>query len=56
MTSAPAPEFARVEAALAARQPSRMVPDLDRITDLLDLMGAPQLAYPSIHILSLIHI
>lgn len=50
MTSAPAPEFARVEAALAARQPSRMVPDLDRITDLLDLMGAPQLAYPSIHI------
>jgi len=27
-----------------------MVPDLDRITDLLDLLGSPQRAYPSIHI------
>jgi dihydrofolate synthase/folylpolyglutamate synthase len=43
-------ELARVEKALAARFPSRMVPDLDRITDLLDLLGSPQRAYPSIHI------
>jgi dihydrofolate synthase/folylpolyglutamate synthase len=27
-----------------------MVPDLDRIVDLLDLLGEPQRAYPSIHI------
>lgn len=27
-----------------------MVPDLDRIQALLDLLGSPQLAYPSIHI------
>src|SRR5438874_13246861 len=27
-----------------------MVPDLARITDLLDLLGDPQRAYPSIHI------
>src|ERR1041384_3773838 len=27
-----------------------MVPDLDRIVDLLALLGDPQLAYPSIHI------
>src|SRR4051812_41741937 len=27
-----------------------MVPDLDRIVDLMDLLGSPQRAYPSIHI------
>src|SRR3954471_20314757 len=42
--------LARVEQALEARFPSRMVPDLDRITDLLDLLGSPQRGYPSIHI------
>jgi dihydrofolate synthase / folylpolyglutamate synthase len=42
--------LARVEKALEARFPSRMVPDLDRITDLLDLLGSPQRGYPSIHI------
>jgi dihydrofolate synthase/folylpolyglutamate synthase len=41
---------ARVEKALASRFPTRMVPDLDRIKDLLDLLGSPQRAYPSIHI------
>src|SRR3954471_20955408 len=41
--------LARVEKALEVRFPSRMVPDLDRITDLLDLLGSPQRAYPSIH-------
>src|SRR4051794_15537360 len=42
--------LARVEKALEARFPTRMVPDLDRITDLLDLLGQPQRAYPSIHL------
>src|SRR3954463_3670166 len=42
--------LARVEQALEARFPTRMVPDLDRITDLLDLLGQPQRAYPSIHL------
>ena len=42
--------LARVEKALQERFPSRMVPDLDRITDLLDLLGSPQRSYPSIHI------
>ena len=40
----------RVEKALEERFPSRMVPDLDRITDLLDLLGSPQRSYPSIHV------
>jgi dihydrofolate synthase/folylpolyglutamate synthase len=42
--------LARVEKALEERFPSRMVPDLDRIVDLLTLLGDPQLAFPSIHI------
>ncbi len=42
--------LARVEQALAGRFPARMVPDLDRISDLLDLLGSPEKAYPSIHI------
>jgi len=42
--------LARVDKALEARFPTRMVPDLDRITDLLDLLGEPQRAFPSIHI------
>jgi dihydrofolate synthase/folylpolyglutamate synthase len=42
--------LARVDKALEARYPTRMVPDLDRIVDLLDLLGDPQLGYPSIHI------
>jgi dihydrofolate synthase/folylpolyglutamate synthase len=42
--------LARVEKGLEARFPTRMVPDLDRITELLDLLGSPQRAYPSIHI------
>src|SRR5947199_10530121 len=41
---------ARVDKALEARCPTRMVPDLDRVTDLLDLLGEPQRTYPSIHI------
>jgi len=42
--------LARVEKALEERFPSRMVPDLDRIVDLLNLLGDPQRAFPSIHI------
>jgi dihydrofolate synthase/folylpolyglutamate synthase len=42
--------LARVEKALEERFPTRMVPDLDRIVDLLDLLGDPQRALPSIHI------
>ena len=42
----------RVLASLAGRFPSedRMVPDLDRIRQLCDLLGSPQRAYPSIHL------
>src|SRR3954454_11399969 len=42
--------LARVEKALDERFPSRMVPDLDRIVDLLDILGSPQRGYPSVHI------
>jgi len=42
--------LARVEKALEARFPTRMVPDLERITDPLDLLGQPQRSYPSIHL------
>lgn len=42
----------RVLAELATRYPSedRMIPDLERIRRLTDLMGSPQLAYPSVHL------
>jgi dihydrofolate synthase/folylpolyglutamate synthase len=42
--------LARVDKALEDRYPTRMVPDLDRIVDLLALLGDPQRGYPSIHI------
>ena len=42
--------LARVERALEGRFPSRMVPDLERITDVLDLLGSPQQAFASVHI------
>ena len=35
---------------LFARQPNRMVPDLDRIRGLSDLLGHPEQAYPSVHV------
>ncbi len=41
---------ARVAAALTARHPHVMLPDLTRMTDLVDLLGSPQRAYPSIHL------
>ena len=35
---------------LFARQPNRMVPDLDRIRALCDLLGHPEQAYPAVHV------
>jgi len=46
----PEQALAAVERALAARNPDRIAPTLDRILALLDLMGEPQRAYPSIHV------
>ncbi|MEV5447592.1 Mur ligase family protein, partial [Streptomyces sp. NPDC052644] len=43
-------EFAAVDAELAARGFTRMHFSLDRIESLLDLLGSPQRAYPSIHL------
>ncbi|MFC7242367.1 bifunctional folylpolyglutamate synthase/dihydrofolate synthase [Catellatospora aurea] len=42
--------YAEVEAALDRRGFTRMVFDLGRIEDLLDVLGSPQRAYPSIHL------
>jgi dihydrofolate synthase/folylpolyglutamate synthase len=56
MTSDPggAGELRRVEAALAGRidaeQVSAPMPDIARMTDLMDLLGSPQRSYPSIHL------
>lgn len=49
----PAPTEADVASAMAtlfARQPNRMVPDLDRITTLVELLGRPDLAHPCVHV------
>ncbi|MGH7644722.1 MAG: dihydrofolate synthase, partial [Gemmatimonadales bacterium] len=37
-------------AALFARVPTRMVPGLERITMLMELLGRPDQAFPSIHV------
>jgi dihydrofolate synthase/folylpolyglutamate synthase len=42
--------YADVVAELFARLPNRMVPNLDRITTLVELLGRPDQAFPSIHI------
>ena len=40
-----------IEAALLKRWPeTRIAPSLDRIAHLVDLLGSPQLSYPTIHI------
>lgn len=44
------PDYDAAVAALAARGPGRMVPDLTRITTLLELLGDPQHAFPSVHV------
>jgi dihydrofolate synthase/folylpolyglutamate synthase len=43
-------EYAAVEAELNQRGFTRMVFDLGRIEELLDVLGSPQRAYPSIHL------
>ncbi|MEO3748490.1 folylpolyglutamate synthase/dihydrofolate synthase family protein [Plantactinospora sp. B5E13] len=43
-------EFGAVEAELAERGFTRMVFDLGRIEELLDVLGSPQRAYPAIHL------
>jgi dihydrofolate synthase/folylpolyglutamate synthase len=42
----------RVQQALATRYPAedRMVPDVDRISMLVDLLGSPHRAYPAVHL------
>lgn len=43
--------FAAIEAALIGRWPeTRIAPSLERISALVDMLGSPQLAYPTIHI------
>lgn len=42
--------FTEAEGALLARGRGRMVPDLDRITLLLELLGQPQRSYPTVHV------
>ena len=42
--------FAQAEADLDARQPTRMVPDLDRIRAVAELLDHPERTYPSIHV------
>src|SRR5918992_1307987 len=42
--------YDEIVAQLFARHPNRMVPDLDRITTLAELLGRPDQAFPSIHI------
>ena len=42
--------YDRAVAELTARGMGRMIPDLDRITRLAELLGDPQLAYPSVHV------
>jgi dihydrofolate synthase/folylpolyglutamate synthase len=42
--------YAQALRALEARLPTRMVPDLDRMRALSDLLNQPQRSYPSIHI------
>ena len=43
-------DFADAIEDLAARQPERMVPNLERITALAELLDNPQRTYPSIHV------
>lgn len=43
-------ELARVQAVLNGRFPHKMLPDLTRMTTLVDLLGHPEQAYPTIHL------
>ncbi len=48
--SQPTDDLSRVEKALAGRFPHTMRPDLSRMTQLVDLLGHPEQAFPSIHL------
>ena len=43
-------ELARVQKVLDGRFPHKMLPDLSRMTTLVDLLGHPEQAYPTIHL------
>jgi dihydrofolate synthase/folylpolyglutamate synthase len=43
-------ELKRVQAALNQRFPHKMLPDITRMKTLVDLLGHPELAYPTIHL------
>ncbi|GIF07520.1 bifunctional folylpolyglutamate synthase/dihydrofolate synthase [Actinoplanes siamensis] len=43
-------EYSEVEAALEERGFTRMVFDMQKIRDLMDVLGSPQRAYPAIHL------
>jgi dihydrofolate synthase/folylpolyglutamate synthase len=43
-------ELARVEKILAGRFPHKMLPDISRMRTLVDLLGHPEQAYPTIHL------
>jgi dihydrofolate synthase/folylpolyglutamate synthase len=43
-------DLSRVEKALAGRFPHRMIPDLERMRELVDLLGHPERAFPVIHL------
>jgi dihydrofolate synthase/folylpolyglutamate synthase len=43
-------ELARVQKVLDGRFPHKMLPDLTRMTTLVDLLGHPEQAYPTIHL------
>jgi dihydrofolate synthase/folylpolyglutamate synthase len=48
--AAEAADLSRVEKALAGRFPHRMIPDLERMRDLVDLLGHPERAFPVVHL------
>ncbi|WP_076820839.1 bifunctional folylpolyglutamate synthase/dihydrofolate synthase [Pseudofrankia asymbiotica] len=43
-------DLSRVEKALAGRFPHRMIPDLERMRDLVDLLGHPERSFPVVHL------
>jgi dihydrofolate synthase/folylpolyglutamate synthase len=50
VNAAEAADLSRVEEALAGRFPHRMIPDLERMRDLVDLLGHPERAFPVVHL------
>ncbi len=44
------PDLSAAVDSIMARSPGRMVPDLDRITDLVELLGQPQTTFDTVHL------